>query len=269
MLIPKSKKERIEKILEQVGEYDFEGSLTLEAVNEMGGILGKLLCIKNDYKPQLKQSLMPFVGKPINYDLLRDIVYRLVLGKETIQQGLALTDQSFQPGKYKLTCTDIEILPDRRALKLELMFLEGPKAATTFEYTCSIYLYQTIGNMIGLRSKVWRRYHPREIVGMKFTAKLRKSQDGSIVLQSVYGTDINENRELRLARKDADCEKSCIYCPETTKECDLATHTEEWKLEECEGGHTSYFQRGKCLVCQELKLKQNTGILSFDENDFF
>jgi len=246
--------------------------LSSSHLRDLGTDLKNLLQLRRDAALALRASLSEHLGSRLDDLLLIRITQKVVFGRELLQIGKHIADYAFEKGSFQLKCTDafLEIKPFAR-VRLRFQILSGPLAGTFKDFTCSIFIFQKIGDIAGLASRIWRRFHPRELVGMHFIARLSHGQAGTVRIETLYTNKRlkSRNRRFKNARRHTECKEGveCHYCSKTLSECDRATHTESWSLCDCPAGHQAYSDARGCLFCLEEQFKTAVGIFKFGEND--
>jgi hypothetical protein len=264
-----------EKIADSLYERMMEGGFLHHYLNEgyfskLVGMVQEELNLDPDEKRQffVREVLVEFFGKLMTEDRLVAIAKKVSYAHNYIRKEVAFVPDSMDGRIAIVKCINAFMSPEGTAT-LELEVAEGPLGGKIKEVRLSPKAIQYVYSKIGLRSRKWRRYHPREIVGCAFTVILERKR-GDWRIDDFYVTKKQKGRNARLKRKrqKSECEcESCVYCPKN--DCKLSTHTVPWKYKPCpQGGkHKAYTENGQCLICLEVQYKASAGILKFGEDD--
>jgi len=261
------KKGRLAAVLvERWGGQALDGHL----IPTIASCIRRRLALPLSATPAIVGTLMHNHGDTLTTEIAEALSERLVLGRDILAEGKLLQELSFEPGFYLMEIKDAHLMTGKWPnVLLSFKIMEGALSGQIRTLRCSPSKIQQLGDLAGLRNRVWRRYHPRELVGVSLVGELTRVKSGEIEVRRFRVTEAlrHKNARLKQERKKADCKVVCHYCQKTSSECALATHSKPWKLAECPKGHTAFFEEGECLVCQEELFKSAAGIIEFGEED--
>lgn len=272
------KERQASRLLDNFLKHRFFGKEIEPAdIDVLGDMVRCLLGLKDE--PEIaravKSSLLSLSGRLLDEARAEQLAFRLAFGKELLAGGKAVAEYNFSPGCAELECISAYMEP-APSPRINLMFkvLSGGLVGSIRSFSCHPGSFQRLSKMAGIAKRKWRRFHPREIVGMHFLAFLMRDGRGDIVLDRIFTIKKIRSRNARLRRKrekDRVCseEKQCIYCEKSFEECPLGTHSEAWELKDCPNGHRSYFVGDKCLFCTEEEFKKRANIFTFGEDDLY
>ena len=235
----------------------------------------RLLCLPNETAQAIRQSLISYLNRELSIGAIEAIAKKFVFGSSSLVRNLALVERNFKSGFYAVKCLSSRMVIFKvPKVQLVVELQEGVYGGRQELLTCSPSRLQVLGKVIGLGGRTWRRFHPRELVGLVFNIYMEKDENGQIKTSSFDATPEQKSKNSRLktarkkiAEKTAGCE-ACHYCLKTIVECQYSTHPIEWELRLCNKCKNRVFHDGDfCLVCLEHDYKRLANILSFDEND--
>jgi len=260
-----TKQERtIEKLYQTLAK---DGILAKPLAPEVILELGNTICsaLKWDYRMimRVRQVLLPYIHTQLSETKLFLICEQLIYGKEALEKGLSMGSLR-DTTAMKVLCTDIYMTSAEKVL-FTFKVIDGSLSGQIKQYPGSIRLVNYLASTGGLKGRKHRDFHPRELVGFRFTAVL-DTQNGLTRIAKLSAAPKQRilNGLLKRKRANAECKVSCFMCPKHKASCRLATHTTKWIPAACELGHTAYFSPDGCLVCKEAAYRKKYNILSYD-----
>lgn len=266
-----TRKERLaQKIAEVVKKRDYYGRILDTANFQMlSDDLMQMSSIPSVHSAAIRQSLLEFLNRRADDQILESAARKIVYGTPLLLLDELITEAAAEPGdRLELALLDA-IIVIRPRVYVNMPFIVQSGSLAGYEDTLQLRPsdVQRLGRKIGAGKRPFRQHHPRDLVGMHLNCTLdhQMALVGFTADKTVYARNANLQRRRRCA-EEKKCQKSCLYCPTTTKECPLATHAESWVIGTCSSCGSVYVDtRGRCLYCLEQAYKQTAGILEFGE----
>ncbi len=268
------KESRVRQLVSTIrSEGLFGKRLAPEDVAKLGTVILTGLCLPSQTSRTVRQSCLGLLGCLLDDQTTEELCRRAVYGEQEILKYKPLVEVCLQREQAELVCDDVQM---GEQPTLSFGILSGTLAGTSRTFTCTHRFIHWLGAMIGLRTRDWRNYHPRELTSMRFLATVEQGKDDLKISQfDVTEKQKARNTKLRLERQKggAECQQHCHYCRRARKvglrtgdSCELATHRQAWTFQNCDNGHAEclFSAEEGCLVCREREYTANAGIRSFE-----
>lgn len=268
------KESRVRRLVSTVRSEGLYGKrLAPEDIAKLGTVLLTGLCLPSQTGLAVKRSCLGLIGRTLDDEGTEELCRRIVYGEQELREYRPLVEVCLQREQIDAVCEDVQI---GKQPTLIFGIRSGTLAGASRTFMCTHRFVQWFSSIVGLRTRDWRNYHPRELTGMRFRAVVEPGRD-EVKLERFDVTEKQkaQNTKLRLERQKggAECRHHCHYCHRAQKEglrtrdsCSLATHKQVWTFQDCDNEHTErpFSVVEGCLVCREQEYTTNAGIRSFE-----
>jgi hypothetical protein len=220
----------------------------------------------------LIETLKAYSGQPLTKPLISIIATRLAGNMESIKAGVpvmpffGLTTSGWQ------LATIVDAQPHVTNIKKipgALIYFKvhtGQAAGETIKQFISDGRFRHMLRKLKLLKKKERRMaYPEELVKFKLAIYIEATDPPKIVRFKERASLNKRNEALRDARnlKTRQCPEqfswSCHFCWKGFNACHLGTHSQDYIIKNCSGGHSGYFKfddiTGYCVLCHARRWK--------------